>query len=76
MADQHGLESNQFPTSFSPPERKQGKDVVRARLGLGLGLGLGLDSRPLIVFADLSSLHHPSFYVLVKAPLQVCYGTY
>ena len=56
----HGLESNPVPTSIFAP---QGAMMA---IKLKMDVGTGLDSRPClvsIIFADLTSLHPPSFHI-------------
>ena len=55
----HGLESNPVPTSIFA---HQGAMMA---IKLKMDVGTGLDSRPClvsIIFADLTSLHPPSFH--------------
>ena len=55
----HGLESNPVPISIFDPKR------ARMAIKLKMDVGTGLDSRPCpvsIIFADLTSLHPPSFH--------------
>ena len=55
----HGLESNPVPTSILS------FIAILALLGSKMDVGTGLDSRPClvsIIFADLTSLHPPSFH--------------
>ena len=68
----HGLESNPVPTSIFDPKR------ARMAIKLKMDGGTGLDSRPClvsIIFADLTSLHPPSFLIFILVyyiELQVC----
>ena len=55
----HGLESNPVPTSILS------FIAIIALWGAKMDVGTGLDSRPClvsIIFADLTSLHPPSFH--------------
>ena len=60
----HGLESNPVPTSILS------FIAIIAPWGAKMDVGTGLDSRPClvsIIFADLTSLHPPSFFILTGA---------
>ena len=63
----HGLESNPVPTSIFAPKR------AMMAIKLKMDVGTGLDSRPClvsIIFADLTSLHPPSFQIFIHvAPI-------
>ena len=64
----HGLESNPVPTSILS------FIAILALLGSKMDVGTGLDSRPClvsIIFADLTSLHPPSFLIFILVYIQV-----